>query len=362
MKNTENPFKFGSIVEGAFFTDREDDIKKSLEVINSSNHLVLISPRRYGKSSMIHKAVKLSGRPSITVNLQLVTSANDLAAEILKRVFKAYPFEKVKQLIRKFRFIPTISLNPLTNNVDLSFTPAASPKPVLEDVLMLIEGLGKKGHKPIVVLDEFQEIRTIDKNLDKILRSVIQTQNRVNYIFMGSQESLMREIFEQKKSPFYHIGSLQTLEVIPHKDFMSFLKKGFSFLDKKNAPALAEKILEFTQCHPYYTQQLAFHFFNAYKNNTGTTIEEVAETITRQHDIDFERLWMSLNLTDRKLILELLSVAKGGGYTRDAAIPTSTRYSVYKKLLASGFLIQNRQGYAVEDPFFARWVWTRRQG
>lgn len=362
MKNTENPFKFGSIVEDAFFTDREDDIKKSLEVINSSNHLVLISPRRFGKSSMIHKAVKLSGRPFISLNLQLVTSANDLAAEILKRVFKAYPFEKVKQLIRDFRFVPTISLNPFTNNVELSFAPAASPKPVLEDVLMLIEKLGKKGKKPIVVLDEFQEIRTIDKNLDKILRSVIETQNRVNYVFMGSQESLMREIFEQKKSPFYHIGSLQTLEVIPHKDFADFLKKGFSLLDKKNAPVLAEKILAFTKCHPYYTQQLAFHFFNAYKNNSGTTLEAVTEMITRQHDIDFERLWMTLNLTDRKLILELISVSQGADRVRDTAIPTSTRYSVYKKLLTAGFLVQNRQGYAVEDPFFARWIWMRRQG
>jgi len=362
MKLTENPFKFGSIVEGAFFTDREDDIKKSLEVIHSSNHLVLISPRRYGKTSMVHKAVKLSGRPSITLNLQLVTSANDLAAEILKRVFKVYPMEKVKQLIRNFRFIPILSLNPVTNNVDLSFAPSVSSKPLLEDVLMLIEQLGKKGKKPIVVLDEFQEIRNIDKNLDKILRSVIQAQNRVNYIFMGSQESLMREIFEQKKSPFYHIGSLQTMDVIPHKDFLNFLKNGFSLLDSKNAHALAEKVLAFTQCHPYYTQQLAFHFFNAYNNNPDITTEEVAEMITRQHDIDFERLWMSLNLTDRKLILELISVLKGGSYARDAAIPTSTRYSVYKKLLAAGFLIQNRKGYAVEDPFFARWVWMRRQG
>lgn len=361
MKYTENPFKFGSIVEGAFFTDRETDIKKSLEVLNSSNHLVLISPRRFGKTSMILKAVKQTQRPAVILNLQLVTSATDLASELLKRVFKVYPFEKVKQMLRNFRVIPTISLNPITNGVELSFAPSAAPKPIIEDVLMLIEGLAKKGKKPIVVLDEFQEIRSIEKNLDKILRTIIQAQSRINYVFMGSQESLMREIFEHKKSPFYHIGVLQTLEVIPYNDFLNFLKKGFRLLNKTDAPAISEKILLFTKCHPYYTQQLAFHFFNGYKDKPGISIEEVAEMITRQHDIDFERLWMSLNLTDRKLLVELISISKEEGFSRDAGIPTSTRYSVYKKLSANGFLIQGRQGYAMEDPFFARWIWMRRQ-
>lgn len=360
MNYTYNPFKFGSIVDGNFFTDREADIQKSLEVVGSENHLVLISPRRYGKTSMIYKVVRLSGRPAIILNLQLVTSANDLAAELLKRVFKIYPFEKVRQLIRRFRIIPVLSLNPVTNNVEISFTPYAASKPVLEDVLMLIENLSKKDKKIIVVLDEFQEIKNIDKNLDKILRSVIQTQTMINYIFMGSRESLMREIFEVKKSPFYHIGALQTLEVIPHDNFMSFLKKGFGRLSKKNAAAISEKILEFTQCHPYYTQQLAFHFYNAYKYNTKTSIQEVAEMIIQQHDIDFERLWMSLNLTDRKLILDLISKSRAHNYSRDNSIPMSTRYSVYKKLLGIGFLIQNSNGYAVEDPFFAFWIWKRR--
>jgi len=360
MKITDNPFKFGSVVEGDFFTDRENDIRKSLEVIHSGNHLVLISPRRYGKTSLINKAVKQTGRPVVMLNLQLITSNTDLASEILKRVFKAYPMEKVRQLLKNFRFIPVLSLNPLSNGVDLSFAPSAPPKPILEDVLTLIEELGKKGKKPIVVLDEFQEIRSIDKNLDKILRSVIQTHSHVNYIFMGSQESLMRTIFEHKKSPFYHFGVLQTLSVIPHKDFMNFLIKGFSLLDKKKTESISAAILAFTRCHPYYTQQLAFHYFNSYKSYSDITIDKVAEMIIQQHDIDFERLWMSLNLTDRKLILQLISASKNEGYIKETSIPASTRYSVYKKLLAIGFLFQDERGYNVEDPFFASWVWKRR--
>lgn len=75
---------------------------------------------------------------------------------------------------------------------------------LLEDVFTLIDKLGMKNphKKPIVVLDEFQEIRTLDKNLDKKLRSILQTYNHANYIFLGSQESMMQEIFEKKEIPF----------------------------------------------------------------------------------------------------------------------------------------------------------------
>ncbi|MDD2346071.1 MAG: hypothetical protein PHY85_07995, partial [Bacteroidales bacterium] len=87
----KNPFKFGSIVESPYFTDREEDLAKVLNVVNSANHLVLISPRRYGKTSLINKAMKQIERPVISLNLQLVTDISDLSSELVKRVFKVYP-------------------------------------------------------------------------------------------------------------------------------------------------------------------------------------------------------------------------------------------------------------------------------
>ena len=356
-----NPFKFGTVVEEHFFTDREEDLKKVLEVINSNNHLILISPRRYGKTSLINKAVKQTGRPDIILNLQLITSATDLAAELLKRLFKIYPQEKVKQQIKHFRFIPTLSVNPVTDTFDIAFMPTVSFKPILEDVFQLIEQLGKRGKRPIIVLDEFQEIQKIDKNLDRILRAIIQMQNNVNYVFMGSQESLMREIFERKKSPFYHFGALQTLDVIPEKDFHSFLEQRFAMQVKHKSNIIAQKILLFTRCHPYYTQQLAFHYWNALQQDQHIALDEVIKSITLQHDIDFGRLWTTLNLTDRKLILELARKTQNSAVKKDLTIPTSTRYSSYKRLLTAGFLIDTPTGYQVEDPFFAKWLLEKRE-
>ena len=70
----ENPFKFGVLVDGEFFTDRVDEVKQVQMSLNSSNHLILISTRRFGKSSLVAKAVKASGRPCISLNMQNMLS------------------------------------------------------------------------------------------------------------------------------------------------------------------------------------------------------------------------------------------------------------------------------------------------
>jgi len=123
------------------------------------------------------------------------------------------------------------------------------------------------------------------------LRSVIQFHKNVNYLFLGSAEFLMKQIFENKKSPFYHFGQLFTLNKIPYNDFYNFLLSRFEVITDK-AAEIAEKILAFSNCHPYYTQQFAFHIRlalgreNYYENLFNQTIENVFLL----HNNDFERI------------------------------------------------------------------------
>ena len=53
FRNMENPFKFGTVVEGKYFTDRVDERAFLEQILDSPNHAVLISPRRFGKSSLV---------------------------------------------------------------------------------------------------------------------------------------------------------------------------------------------------------------------------------------------------------------------------------------------------------------------
>ena len=340
-----NPFKFGTIVDGEYFTDRVGEQEKVREILASENHLILISPRRFGKTSLVQKVTKGLSRPVFQLNLQLVTDTADFAARLLRIVLQQYPMERLKHLITHFRFIPTISTNPMTDGIEVSFQPSMDGFILLEDVFTLIDKLGMKNphKKPIVVLDEFQEIRTLDKNLDKKLRSILQTYNHANYIFLGSQESMMQEIFEKKKSPFYHFGYLMKLGKIPQDNFYEFLK------------------------NPYYTQQLAYQTWNNWKQNgySDTLLETAITELTHVHDMDYERLWSTFNKTDKKVLIGLtmqMGTPSSLPFLQGVGIDSpSTAFSSLKRLGQQGYVIRN-EGYELDDPFFRRWIEVKREG
>ena len=351
----ENPFKFGTLVDNEYFTDRVTEQQHISSMLNSPNHIVLISPRRFGKSSLVKRAVRKSGRPFISLNMQQVTCIEDLAAMILKGVFKLYPWEKLKHLLSSFRVIPTISTTPLGDNMEISFHPTSNFSALLEDALSLVERVSNPEHRIIVVFDEFQDIMEVEKGIDRKLRSIMQEQQNVNYIFLGSEESMMTDIFERKKSPFYHFGMLMRLRKIPYDDFHTYITDRLQPVLSSDASRIAEEILAFTQCHPYYTQQLASMIWEiaVYKEQpVDLLIKNAVNRITETHDLNFERIWMSLNNTDKRIIRML---SKGEKPYEQKALPTSTTYSSIKKLMKKGFLIKE-DGYVVEDPFFKQWI------
>lgn len=361
-----NPFKFGSIVDDPYFINRIKEISMVKSVLNSNNHLILISPRRFGKSSLIYKVVGETNRPVIVLDLQLITNVEDFTAQLLKRVYRLFPFEKVRQFVKNFRIIPTISINPLTNDVDVSFHPESSNLPMLEDVLNLIEKLSTKRKKIIVVFDEFQEVHNISKDLPRQLRSIMQHHKLINYVFLGSQESLIREIFEKKKSSFYHFGLLMPLGKIPEIEFMSYIQDGLKQVTKQDEK-VANAIIDCTKCHPYYTQQLAYLVWEIISEQPklDSPVDKAVSEMIQIHDIDYERLWNSFNKTDKKVLIGLsisgvspLSDIFKRKYHISA---TSTVYSSIKRLMGTGYITKNKNKYEIDDPFFNHWINVRRE-
>ena len=193
----------------------------------------------------------------------------------------------------------------------------------------------------------------------------MQHHKSVNYVFLGSQESLIREIFEKKKSPFYHFGHLLPLDKIPGPEFEEYLTKNFGRITAESR-SIARSILKVTSCHPYYTQQLAFNVWELLSKNRDTPepIGTAVDEIIRHHDIDYERLWNTLNNTQKKILIGMalsdfppLSEEFSQQYNPG---PSSTTYSGIKKLLQSGYVIRTSGGYEIDDPFFRRWIMLRR--
>ena len=349
----ENPFKFGTIVENEYFTDRVKEVAYICQFIQSANHLILISPRRFGKSSVVAKAVKQSGRDSITVNLQQVTSVADFSATLLREFFKIHPLERVRHLITHFRIIPTVATNALTGSMEVSFQPGVDASMLLEDVMTLLEKAYSDEHRLVVVLDEFQEIIDLDSRLDKKLRAIMQNQKHINYILLGSQESMMTDIFEKKKSPFYHFGELMKLGKLPRDEFYNYLSERLRDCCKGDSDLYANRILDYTGCHPYYSQQLAANVWQVrmLQPEKEDAFAEAVNNIVTTHGLDYERLWQNINRTNKWIMQRIArnDVLQTGEYR------TSTIYSALKRLQREGYVIYSNR-YEIEDPFFRDWI------
>ncbi|HOS71392.1 MAG TPA: ATP-binding protein [Bacteroidales bacterium] len=364
---TENPFKFGTVVDGIYFTDREEEVSQISSYLKSENHLIIISPRRFGKTSLIRKILSASGRRFIYLDMQLVLTEEDFAAQLLKRIYRIFPVQKLKNYIKSFRIIPTVIMNPVTGDVEISFSPGSRDLTPLEDVLNLVEKLGKPDDKIIVVLDEFQDVFRINTGLVRMLRSVIQVHKNINYVFMGSSESMIREIFEKKDSPFYRFGILYPLGKIPETKFRLFLEYNFQGIADDPATVSGE-ILKITGAHPYYTQQLAFmvwELMNRKGLEQGMLADSAADEIVRSHDNDFELLWNTLNRTDMMVLAGMaesdVSPLSDEFRKQFGTGAASTVYSTLQRLVKKGMVIRDDTGYFIDDPFFRRWIRMRRR-
>jgi hypothetical protein len=362
-----NPFKFGSVVDGPYFTDREDELERIASYINGENHLILISPRRFGKTSLIRKIVNESKRNYVFLDIQIVLSAEDFASQLLKRIYRIYPVQKLKSYIKSFRLIPVVSINPVTGEPEISFKPGSRELTPLEDVLNLIEKLGTDKKKIIVVLDEFQDIFRIDRMLDRFLRSVMQNQRHINYIFMGSSESMIREIFEKKSSSFYRFGTLMTLGKINKDKFKLFLEEKFADITAKSKE-LSEEIPGITDSHPYYTQQLASMVWELLVRSgfSSGIVETAANEIVQSHDNDYERLWNNFNRTDMTVLNGMsasdISPLSDEFSKLNGTGASSTVFSALQRLTQKGILLKEGSVYTIDDPFFSRWIVLRRNG
>ena len=220
-------------------------------------------------------------------------------------------------------------------------------------MLTLIEKAHSEKDRMIVVLDEFQEIRDLAPKLDRQMRSIMQEQKHINYILLGSQESMMSEIFENKKSPFYHFGEMMRLGKLPRDDFHRYLSERLSTCFSDSCEELADQILYYTACHPYYSQQLASNIWQVgvLQPDTEDPFATAIDRIVTTHGLDYERLWMNFNRTN-KWILQRLSSGKP---LQSSDYPTSTVYSALKRLQKEGYVIYTDR-YEMEDPFFREWI------
>lgn len=270
----DSPFIYGNTVSNGAFTNRKKDIEKLYNNLTQGINTMIISPRRWGKSSLVEKVVnninrKNKDRRIINIDLFSVSSEKEFleafAGEIIK--VSSNKWEEwidnsksfFKQLIPKISF----GIDPYTD-FSLSFEWEELQKHS-DEVLNLPEVIAKKKNfQFIICLDEFQSIASYPSFFDfeKKMRAVWQRQKSVTFCLYGSKRHMMTDIFNNPSKPFYRFGDIILLDKINTKDWIIFIRKGFEKTGKVIEKADAEIIPKLMKNHPWYVQQLAHYTWN----------------------------------------------------------------------------------------------------
>lgn len=365
----ENPFRYGQVVTGEYFTNREDEIKEISGEIVSGQSIILISPRRYGKTSVIINTLNKVKCPFIKIDMNLITDEVDLGNTLLRKLFSLSKFEKIKHFLKNLRIQPAIQFDPRSNEVSVIFNQGEKNSAIyLEDALEMSQNIAKSMKKRIIVIfDEFQEIRRISDNLEKKIRSIFQYHKDVSYVFIGSQEHMIRDIFENKNNPFYKFGKQILLREIQIDKIKKFVIDRFA-TRKMDASTIVDSVLEITNNHPYYVQQLCHEIFSINDNKIipKNIIDKAIHNILSNHNCDYQEWWGRLDNTERKIIIGICGGMKNptsGKFISAFGIKsTSTAGSAVKRLIEKGILIKrNGDAYLIEDPFWMRWIILNRK-
>lgn len=265
----ETPFVFGKLAVNENFTNRGAERRQLIGNYDSLVNTILISPRRWGKSSLVQMAANeamASDKELHFCFLDVFSVRTEeqfyqhLAVEVLKA--SATKMEILLDNAGRFlgKFLPKLSFSPDSQNeISLSLDwKEVSKQP--DDILNMAEKLAiEKGWKLIICIDEFQNISTFENPLafQKKLRSQWQKHQHVSYCLYGSKRHMLMDVFTNPSMPFYKFGSLLFLEKIKKKDWIPFICDRFAETQKQIDKPCAAMIADLAECHPYYVQQLA---------------------------------------------------------------------------------------------------------
>jgi AAA+ ATPase superfamily predicted ATPase len=282
-----NPFLFGSATSGEHFTDREKDTERLLVNFQHGISSILISPRRWGKTSLVQKVSALAQTKELKVVNIDIFSCRDMeafyqlfATEVIKQT--ATMWEEWAENARQFlsALVPKMSFG-VDPNTDFSVSLDFSNTKLNEDVLDLPQKIAKeKGFRVVVCIDEFQQIAEFPDHVhfQKKLRSVWQLQTHASYCLYGSKKHVLTELFSKQSMPFYKFGDVFFLPKISTENWIQFICERFDSTGKQISPELAQRICSAVENHSSYVQQLAWNVW--VKVETQTTEEDVLSAIT----------------------------------------------------------------------------------
>lgn len=372
IKEVNKAFVYGVSVEGNNFTDRVKESRRLKMDFENGLNVVLISPRRMGKTSLVKHVCEMVDKSMIqTVYVDIYDCRseydfyNKFAEALLKQT--AGKLELALENVKRFlvRLAPKVAFSPDVAT-EYSFSLGITPKEYSpEEILALPEMLAKHIGKHIVVcIDEFQQIGEWPDSVyvQKRMRGVWQHQQHVSYCLFGSRQHMMTNIFQNKRMPFYQFGEPNYLQPIPTTDWIPFIQGKFAEKDLSISEEYVTKICDIVRNQSSYVQQLAWNvMLNTDAEVTEDTIKQGVRDLLDQCTPLFMEQLNSLTTYQ----MNFLRAINNGQHDQWTSQEVMNKYNLgtksniskmHKLLLEKDFIERRKDGLYLSDPVLQLWL------
>ncbi|MDT8411920.1 MAG: ATP-binding protein [Vicingaceae bacterium] len=374
MEDKNNPF-YGKIYRGSkFFCDRREETKQLTEYMANGVNVTLFAKRRLGKTGLLHhlfyKHRNNTNMVCVYADVLATNNLTEFTNHIATAVYNAFPPQKTlgKKIMELFqRFRPVISFDELTGSPSLSLTLNTNEQKN-NTIGNILSFLDNQNIKIVFAIDEFQQILTYpEKNTEALLRTYMQQLKNTSFIFCGSNQKMMHEIFNSAKRPFFASCTNMSMEAISETEYKKFIKKHFNNAGRTINDECLNFICDWTQLHTFYTQYFCYTLFALNKNNNG--IEEAkiaAQTILKLNEPTFFQYKNLLTESQWKFLIAVGKEtkvyqpnAKKFINTHQLGTPSTVTRSL-EALITKEMLFHNtgvaQPFYEVYDKYLMRWI------
>ena len=367
----ENPFLLYGYEGPDYFCDREEETKQLVDSMRNGTNITLISPRRMGKSGLIHHTFQYlkeqnSDFRCFYIDLYPTRSLADFVTLLGKAVIGKLdtPIQKAEGFVtRFFRSTQlTFGVDPYTNlpQMSLSFAPQNSQQ-TLEEIFAYI---AQSGVNCYIALDEFQQVGEYpEDNVEAVLRSLLERIHNVHIIFSGSKQHVMDVMFSSPKHPFYRSTERMHLGSLDENRYFSFAKH---FLDQKKV-LLSENIFHYiynlADGVTWYIQAILHRLYRLSDVEvTEAVVQQAIVSIIRSEEDDYKKQFHHLTQVQALLLKAVAAEGKvpqptSGGFVKKYHLRSAS--SVQRALAAlveEEYLYSTEDGYIVYDRFMAIWL------
>ncbi len=373
MAKITNPFVVTGKIAPEYFCDRVNESARLVKSITNGNNLVIISPRRMGKTGLIQFCYDKPeiGEEYYTFFIDILhTSSIREFTYLLGREIYETLLPRSRKMVNLFiQTIKSISGNfgfdPVTNlptfNVELG--DIERPEYTLDEIFQYLSNADKPC---IVAIDEFQQIAKYpEKNIEALLRTHIQKSVNSHFIFAGSERHMMQEMFTSAARPFYHSADILELKAIVPEIYVPFVIGHFEKRNRRIAAENVEWVYRLFQGHTYYIQK-AFNesFADTLEGEecTQETIQAAIDNMIASNDTIFREILSNIPEKQKELLYAIAKdgeaerITSAGFIKRHKLASASSVQSAVKKLLERDVITEINKVYSVTDRLFAMWI------